>query len=61
MLFELMVTIGKAREVRRARKLGRNEFEALIAFEAHLCSCFVPISLGNALYSADSKGAPRNL
>ena len=29
MLLELMVTIGKAREVRRARKLGRKEFEAL--------------------------------
>ena len=29
MLLELMVTIGKAREVRRARKLGRKQFEAL--------------------------------
>ncbi len=29
MLSELMVTIGKALEVRRARKLGRAEFEAL--------------------------------
>jgi phenylacetate-CoA ligase len=29
MLLELMVTMRKAREVRRARKLGRKEFEAL--------------------------------
>ena len=50
MLLELMVTIRMARKVRRARKHSRLEFKALIAFEAHLCSCFVPLSLGNALY-----------